>query len=150
VRDNLPYFALYYYDKHCGQNQLGKERVYFSLELQSINVGSQRLKDGTGLLYTVAVNNATAQALARIWHQPLPSGCMQIKVPADWPIPGGHIALPSAGVYIGSPPWVPVAPRRSCNKAVEKNPTVLRFFLAGGGERNTSRRDVKAGTRCQD
>jgi hypothetical protein len=55
---------------------------------------------------------------------------MQIKVLADWPIPGGHIALPSAGVYISSPPWVPgipVASRRSCNKAVEKNLTVLRF-----------------------
>jgi hypothetical protein len=32
---------------------------------------------------------------------------MQIKVRADWTIPGGHIALPSAGVYISSPPWVP-------------------------------------------
>jgi hypothetical protein len=48
------------------------------------------------------------------------------------PIPGGHIALPSAGVYISTPPWVPgvpVASRRSRNKAVEKNPTVLRFSL---------------------
>jgi len=83
-----------------------------------------------GLRYTIAVNNTTAQALARIWHQPFPSGCMQIKVPADWPIPGGHIALPSARVYISSPPWVPripVASRLSCNKAVEKNLTVLHF-----------------------
>ena len=54
---------------------------------------------------------------------------MQINVPA---IPGGHIALPSAGVYISSPPWVPgvpVASRHSCNKAVEKNPTMLHFSL---------------------
>jgi hypothetical protein len=51
------------------------------------------------------------------------------EVSTDRPIPGGHIALPSAGVYISSPPWVPGVPvaasRRSCNKAVEKNPTVL-------------------------
>jgi hypothetical protein len=54
---------------------------------------------------------------------------MQIKVTADWPIPGGHKAFPCAGVYIRSPPWVPGVPiapsRRSFNKAVEKNPTVL-------------------------
>jgi hypothetical protein len=53
-------------------------------------------------------------------------------VQADCPIPGGHMALPSAGVYISSPPWVPgvpIAPRRSRNKAVEKNQTVLRFSL---------------------
>jgi hypothetical protein len=33
-------------------------------------------------------------------------------------------------VYISSPPWVPwvpIASRRSCNKAVEKNPTMLHF-----------------------
>jgi hypothetical protein len=93
------------------------------------DVGSWRLKDGTGFRYTMAVNNTTAQALARIWRQPLLRGCMQIKVPADWPIPGGHKAFPCAGVYIRSPPWVPGVPvaalRRSCNKAVEKNLTVL-------------------------
>jgi hypothetical protein len=50
-------------------------------ELQ--HVGSRCLKDGAGLRYTFAVNNATAQVLARIWCQALPSGCMQIKVPAD-------------------------------------------------------------------
>jgi hypothetical protein len=35
-------------------------------------------------------------------------------------------------VYISSPPWVsrvPIASRHSRNKAVEKNPTVLHFFL---------------------
>jgi hypothetical protein len=99
-------------------------------------VGSRRLKDGAGFQYTLAINNTTAQALARIWRQPLPSGCMQIKVPADWPIPGGHKAFPCAGVYIRSPPWVPrvsLASRCSCNKAVEKNPTVLCVFLAGWG-----------------
>jgi hypothetical protein len=51
------------------------------------------------------------------------------EVSTGRPIPGGHIALPSAGVYISSPPWVPGVPvaasRHSCNKAVEKNPTVL-------------------------
>jgi hypothetical protein len=51
------------------------------------------------------------------------------EVSTGRPIPGGHIALASAGVYIGSPPWVPrvlvAASRHSCNKAVEKNPTVL-------------------------
>ena len=54
------------------------------------------------------------------------------EVSTGRPIPGGHIALPSAGVYISSPPWVPgvpVASRHSCNKAVEKNPTVLCFSL---------------------
>ena len=51
--------------------------------LLMVLLGSLRLKDGAGLRYTITVNNATAQALARIWRQPLPSGCMQIKVPAD-------------------------------------------------------------------
>jgi hypothetical protein len=98
----------------------------------SLLVGSRRLKDGAGLRYTISINNATVQVLAQIWRQPLPSRCIKIKVPADWTIPGAHIALPSAGVYISSPPWVPrvpVASRRSYNKAVEKNPTVLRFSL---------------------
>jgi hypothetical protein len=52
------------------------------------------------------------------------------EVSTGRPIPGGHIALPSAGVYMSSRHWVPrvpVASRSSCNKAVEKNPTVLRF-----------------------
>jgi hypothetical protein len=52
------------------------------------------------------------------------------EVSTGRPIPGGHIGLPSAEVYITSPPWVPgvpVASRTSCNKAVDKNPTVLCF-----------------------
>ena len=32
------------------------------------------------------------------------------EVSTGQPIPGGHIALPSAGVYIRSPPWVPGVP----------------------------------------
>ena len=51
--------------------------------LLMVLLGSLRLKDGAGLRYTITVNNATAQALARIWRQPLLSGCIQIKVPAD-------------------------------------------------------------------
>ena len=47
------------------------------------DVGSQRLKDGAGLQYTITVNNTTEQVLDRIWHQTLLSSCMQIKVPAD-------------------------------------------------------------------
>lgn len=42
-------------------------------------VGSQHLKDGAGLWYTISVNNTTEQVLAQIWHQPLLSGCMQMK-----------------------------------------------------------------------
>jgi hypothetical protein len=46
-------------------------------------------------------------------------------------------------VYISSPPWVPVASRCSCNKAVEKNLTMLHFFLARRGERNNAIKWVK-------
>ncbi len=46
-------------------------------------VGSQHLKDGAGLRYTIAVNNTTEQVLDQIWHQPLLSGCMQINMSAD-------------------------------------------------------------------
>jgi hypothetical protein len=34
-------------------------------------------KNGAGLQCTFTLNNDTEQALARIWHQPLPSGCRQ-------------------------------------------------------------------------
>ena len=57
--------------------------IHMTTQIHTTHVGSRRLKDGACLRYTVAVNNATAQALARIWRQPLPSGCIQIKVLAD-------------------------------------------------------------------
>ena len=63
-----------------------KESLFFFFEIylfyvcEYTVVGSGRLKDGAGV---VAVNNTTVQVLARIWCQPLPSRCMQIKVLAD-------------------------------------------------------------------